>query len=309
MDKKNFRSVLIMDRKICKFILNFIPSKSFRKKMRKKNEEIEFKKEIQYIDSEKGKKELNKIEIEFPEVLTTTETLNEILNSGKSISRFGDGELNIVLFKKSYTPYQILDTKLKKRLIEILSNGSDEKVLVCIPPFNYKKIKNFQEILKKEPARFFERYWIKNFNKLKKYFKDNSYGNAFISRIHFFYDNKLEDIKKVWDNKNVVLVYSKSGRFEMDKRIFDNIFSYEEILVPATNAYDKYEDILAECLSKGKKNIFIIAAGPMATVLAYDLAKKGYQALDIGHFPNCYREFLGEMPKPEVLPVIKDQEM
>ena len=34
---------------------------------------------------------------------------------------------------------------------------------------------------------------------------------------------------------------------------------------------------------KRKINYFLLALGPTATVLAYDLCKMGYQAVDIGH--------------------------
>jgi hypothetical protein len=43
--------------------------------------------------------------------------------------------------------------------------------------------------------------------------------------------------------------------------------------------------------------LILIALGPTATVLAYDLAKKGYQAIDIGHLPSCYEVVKnGNMP-------------
>ena len=32
----------------------------------------------------------------------------------------------------------------------------------------------------------------------------------------------------------------------------------------------------------------IVVLGPTATILAYDLAKAGYQALDIGHLGKAY---------------------
>ena len=37
-----------------------------------------------------------------------------------------------------------------------------------------------------------------------------------------------------------------------------------------------------------------ISLGPSATVLAYDLAKEGYQALDIGQLDNEYEWYLRE---------------
>ena len=48
-----------------------------------------------------------------------------------------------------------------------------------------------------------------------------------------------------------------------------------------------------------KEYLVLLSLGPCATVLAYDLSKKGYQALDIGHLPNSYLEATGERKKPE----------
>ena len=43
----------------------------------------------------------------------------------------------------------------------------------------------------------------------------------------------------------------------------------------------------------------LLALGPTATVLAYDLSKLGYQAIDIGHLPNCYWQWKGSGTTPE----------
>ena len=42
----------------------------------------------------------------------------------------------------------------------------------------------------------------------------------------------------------------------------------------------------------GENKLILIALGPTATVLAYDLAKAGYWALDIGHLDLEYEWFL-----------------
>jgi hypothetical protein len=47
--------------------------------------------------------------------------------------------------------------------------------------------------------------------------------------------------------------------------------------------------VLNEDVKLSDKNILIlISLGPTATVLAYDLAKLGYWAIDIGHIDNEY---------------------
>ena len=49
------------------------------------------------------------------------------------------------------------------------------------------------------------------------------------------------------------------------------------------DAFDRYEEILNEAQKLEKTALFLIALGPTATVLAYDLFKSGYQAIDAGH--------------------------
>ena len=46
--------------------------------------------------------------------------------------------------------------------------------------------------------------------------------------------------------------------------------------------------------------LFLIALGPTATVLAYDLTKYGYQAIDIGHFDIEYEWFLRGIKEDKV---------
>ena len=50
--------------------------------------------------------------------------------------------------------------------------------------------------------------------------------------------------------------------------------------------------ILNECRKIKKGSLVLIALGPTATVLAYDLVKQGYQAIDIGHLDIEYEWYL-----------------
>lgn len=44
-----------------------------------------------------------------------------------------------------------------------------------------------------------------------------------------------------------------------------------------------------------KNSLVCISLGPTATVLAYDLAQRGYQALDIGQLDNEYEWYLRDV--------------
>lgn len=63
-------------------------------------------------------------------------------------------------------------------------------------------------------------------------------------------------------------------------------------MCPATDAYEKYDDILENCVNCASgDDLFLLALGPTATVLAYDIFKAGYQAIDLGHLDLEYEWF------------------
>ena len=100
--------------------------------------------------------------------------------------------------------------------------------------------------------------------------------------------NNVPHMKQIWQDKDIVIVEGKLSRLGVGNDLFDNVKSLKRILCPAENAFDKYDEIFAECLKQPKEKLFLLALGPTATVLAYDLCNKGYQALDVGHIDICY---------------------
>ncbi len=246
---------------------------------------------------------LRKIRKDFPQVLNTKETLDFIIKNNASICRFGDAEFDICNNKNKDDPYQKPSEKLTERLSDIVKTERGDGLLICIPPFNYatNNIKNFHGSLS-----FWEWYWLSRYEEIKNLIVRNSYGNSFVTRESVFYENELKEIQKIWDGRDVVFVYGGSGRFKVNSIIFNNIKSYKEIVIKPTDAFSDYDEILEKCRFFEKDVLFMVAAGPTATVLSYDLWKEGYQALDVGHLPNSYDEFLGDIISPENIPLINN---
>ena len=240
-------------------------------------------------------KKLRKIHPQFPHVYTCSETVDKLI-SGASICRFGDGEYIVMTGGSIY--YQDSNLELAKRLAEVLATPSTDKMLIAIAGFKQMQSPD-------TPIDFWHRYWGTRWKKLKSYFKCDKYYNAFVSRTPVFTEVNLDTIRKIWADRDVVFVVGQGSRFVMDSRLFDNIKSYKFIYVQPQNAYDEYDKVLQSCAKCKKNTLFFISAGPTATVLAYDLAKMGYQALDMGHLPNCYAEYLNEAPSPEKTTFIK----
>ncbi|MDR1493459.1 MAG: GT-D fold domain-containing protein [Planctomycetaceae bacterium] len=272
-------------------------------------------------------RELRTAEKEYPQVASCTETLDKLI-VGASISRFGDGELAVCLgrtvnYTNAYNP------KLQRRLLDVLHSPQTEKFLIGIPPMTIvqerqrkriafrTKLKMFVwrylllQAVVDSPARrwtFFETFLIRHWRFLKKRFREKYYANAYISRPEVFAEVPLEKWRRVWDNRNVVFIVPKNGRFVNDKRVFGNIKSAQWIYVDPIDAFADYDHTyrLACDLSHDiELPLFLIAAGQTATLLAYDLYRAGYQAIDIGHLPNSYAAYLGEIKTPEDIPPVR----
>lgn len=240
-----------------------------------------------------------------PKVMSDFETVKYICDNNCSISRFGDGELDIMY--GIGIKFQDADKILQQRLKEIAQDGSQTTSLVCIPDMFYtsKGLKN-KFVLKDAKwwgkcLRITRGMWYKNF-------RAKFYGDANISRFYMELNNKtrtadyVKELRKIWDGKDIVFVEGSKSRLGMGNDLFDNASSVRRILCPSRNAFDKYDEILTKVLDLTNENDLIICAlGPTATVLSYDLSKQGRRSLDLGHVDIEYEWYLaGVLEKTEV---------
>ncbi|GHT23833.1 hypothetical protein FACS189419_08290 [Planctomycetales bacterium] len=266
--------------------------------------------------------EIKRIKADYPKVLSCEETVERIL-AGASIARFGDGEFKLLLGSRLH--FQSWSPCIVKRLRDVLLLPQNRCLVGIIdaPAFDVQpqsfaaRYRYFFARLKKDllgqkmqaaqklrKYSFYDWFWLCSWLFLKKYLKHKEYANALVSRLAVFQSVPLDKIKKIWDGRNVVFVVPKNGHFIFEERLFGNMQSVDYIYIEPADAWKHYGQTLQESLQHSKDRLFMLAAGPTATVLAFDLAQQGYQALDIGHLSNCYLEFLGEAPPPESLPSV-----
>ncbi|MDL2213548.1 GT-D fold domain-containing protein, partial [Bacteroides sp. OttesenSCG-928-N06] len=116
-----------------------------------------------------------------------------------------------------------------------------------------------------------------------------TYYNTFVTRPYMDFKSKedssrwFKNMKGIWNNRDIVFVEGAKSRLGVGNDLFDNARSIRRILCPPLNAFDRYNDIFNEALKLEKDVLFLVALGPTATVLSYDLFKAGYQAIDVGH--------------------------
>lgn len=233
-----------------------------------------------------------KIFVKPPKVKLIDETIEEILRDNCSVSRFGDGELWLIC--GGSIRYQKSDNRLRERLKEVLISNSDNHIVTIPDVFTVERLNlRTDENVEfwKEHLRKHRSDWYANLDLKKQYY------NTAISRFYIPIKNKKDSeryiglLKQIWDKKDIVIVEGSGSRLGVGNDLFNNATSIERLICPAENAFDKYSEIINEAKRLDRKKLILIALGPTATVLAYDLYKLGYWAIDIGHIDLEYEWF------------------
>lgn len=235
-----------------------------------------------------------------PQVASVEETIDEIVKNNCSIARFGDGEIKLTAGKS--ISFQDSSDFITKKMREVLSSDVDG-LLIGIADF-FGDGKRYDDetnaYWKKHLARY-RGVWYRYLIKGKKYY------NASMTRQYIALKNKgesgelFEKIRSIWDGRDVVIIEGEKSRFGVGNDLLENTKSVKRILGPSYQAFSKYNEILKEAKKADKSSLILLAIGPAATCLAYDLHMAGYQAVDIGHVDIEYEWY--RMGAKEKMPV------
>lgn len=217
-----------------------------------------------------------------PNVKGIEDTINKLKEVSGSISRYGDGELDIMVGRD--IPFQKYDDRLAKKMQQILSTDHDD-FLVGLPDYfddlsayNDKAKRYFKDYLRENRG-----YWYTLTKKKKVYYCAN------ITRPYMDFNDKSKGryyfnlLKNLWEGEKIVIVEGEKSRLGVRNDLFDGCIEIKRILCPATNAFTFYDEIKEKINEITKDYMILLALGPTATALAYDLYCQGYRAIDIGH--------------------------
>ena len=165
----------------------------------------------------KAEKVLGKYNIATPE-----ETIDKIIKDKVSITRFGDGEFDMIY--GIGMNYQKYNADLAKRLEEIIIS-QDDGIIIGIP-----NVVNLEYCDKY--TGFATEFWPKWINKYKfklvRLLKRNrKYYSAQITRFYLDYKDKsnvaeyVKKMKKIWDKKDVVIIEGEQSRLGIGNDLFD----------------------------------------------------------------------------------------
>ena len=227
-------------------------------------------------------------------IFSMKETLDEIIFNNRSISRFGDGEFNLIY--RNENPFQEYNKNLCKKLKFILKS-KEEGILIGIN-FPYKKyqLDRYVDNVKQFFISYINNNKYKIYKLLRKYKK---YYSSAITRFYIDFKNKtvvpdyIKKLKKIWDKRDIIIIEGEMSRLGIGNDLFNNSKSIKRIICPSQNAFNVYNKIIKKVIKKiDKKNLILLALGPTASVLAFDLYKLGFQAIDVGHIDIEYEWFL-----------------
>lgn len=238
----------------------------------------------------------------LPKVLSIEDTINKIINEKLSIARFGDGEF-LYIIDKLDLPFQKYEPELAERL-KIILKSIENNLLVGLP-IGYHSLKN----LKKDSYITWRSQiaWI--YPRLRKYIDLNkTYANASMSRLYMDYEDKsisefyFNLIKKIWDGREIVIIEGEKSRLGVGNDLFANAKKIERIIGPFQNAFSKFNELLKEASKQPRYKLLLIALGPTAKPLSYELSKVGFQAIDIGNIDIEYEWYLREAKEKIKIP-------
>lgn len=216
-------------------------------------------------------------------------TIQAIVENRLSVSRFGDGEFLWMTGGKQNS-FQDDSEHLALRLREILKSSAPGHI-VCLPDA-FGSLREYNHFARRFWSEFMfrnRRTWLQLLAPGKMYYSTN------ISRMYFDYKDKgrardrFALIRSIWEERDVVIVEGEQTRLGIGNDLFAGAKRIQRILAPSRNAFDRYGELLLQVQrAANKKSLILAALGPTATVLCYDLAVLGYQAVDIGHIDVEY---------------------
>lgn len=230
--------------------------------------------------------------LRLPKVLDQKNSVARILNEKCSVVRYGDGEFNLMFGRA--IGFQEYSPEIAARLTEVLQSNNPQ-IFVGIP----NRFGSLTDVDAQSRA-YWRTFMAKNRSLIYKYLNfDQTYIDACFTAHAIEPDNEnapkdeaeieayYNEIRKIWEGRDITIIRGeKSENFQYD--IYDNAKSINYIYGPQAHAFRDYERILSEALLQPKERLMIVVLGPTATILAYDLANAGYQALDIGHLGKAY---------------------
>ena len=231
-------------------------------------------------------------------ILSSEDTLDEIIKKNRSISRFGDGEFELIFGKG--IAFQKANKIISKKLKEVLKSKKKGFLIGINIPYDDIELNKYINKTKKYFINWIERRKLNLFTLIDL---NRIYYSSYITRFYFEIKDKskvpnyIKKLKQIWAKKDILIIEGEKSRIGIGNDLFNNSNSLKRIICPAINAFNVYHKIIIQAKKFDKSILILLTLGPTSTVLAYELYKLGYQAIDVGHIDIEYEWFLRKATK------------
>ena len=227
----------------------------------------------------------------YPDIRGTEETIEYLLKHSCSMSRLGDGEFIIIFGGR--VNYQRYDKVLTEKLVEVLHSNVPNHIVCISNAFGDMEERDEEnKAYWKDHLRVYRHQYYKYIDMNKTYYNTSATRVYKLLADKSLAGERFERWKQLWKGKDIVFIEGKETRMGVGNDLFSEAKSIRRIIGPAEDAFDCWEELLREAKKIEKDALFILALGPTATVLSYELAKEGYRALDLGHIDLEYEWYL-----------------
>lgn len=234
---------------------------------------------------------------ELPSIVPVKKTVEIIRKEGKSLARFGDNEFEQICGRRRVN-YQAVNSDLGTRLRKVLDSNLDN-LLIAIAD-NYGSLEKYTD----DAASAIRQYLGRGTTRaehMQLLDMSRTYYDAYLSRPYLIYRNKEEagarfrDVRNIWTNQDILIVEGEHTRFGVGNDLMENAKSVQRILTLDKNCFDVYDNLIRKVKEYSRDKLVLIILGPVATVMAYDLAKEDFWALDIGQLDVEYEWYLRQV--------------
>ena len=210
----------------------------------------------------------------YPKVLTAKQSLKLIAEKRISVGRFGDGEYKLIRGKS--LRFQSAVPELVTRLKQVFYSDVPGFYVGTREMVDYQ---NCPQFCAREKHNLIRNWQL--FEKLTNEFYLSSYLSGVMD---------LTDWNSVFHEREITLITnSEMETVATQTKLFGKAAKLHFIQAPAEQAFSQYDSLLNKASEHREDCLYLLACGPVATVLAFDLHNSGRQAVDIGHFIHRFK--------------------
>lgn len=259
----------------------------------KEQEIIELKNEIKNLKRNSSRLIMNRcVNEKIPKVSGILETAEYLRYQNKSLIRYGNGEIDLMLMRN--IPTQYADQKLSEELIKAF-NTDNPDIMVGIrnifTGFPGERKQSVEFWIRDHPK--FHNYMLKVCNTSKRYFDafiTSPYTSTYNTSCELV-DLVYKELREVWRDKDLVILRGNNSQV-YDFDVYDTARSQVILFCPRTNVWSKYEELKKLLLSQNPSSLYIISAGAVSEIFVMDLVKEHRRALDMGHLAKDYDRYM-----------------